>query len=185
MSVSTGDDFLSVDLDNLDLDCQEHAKLVRTWGRALAAASAKAKEARNKARVVQADLRALVRANPQNYGIEPGSRGLTVDQVDDFVESSREYQQAKREVLLAEQQEDLIKTNTVALRERGERIADLVKLHGQMYWAAPRSDPVTRERYMSAKKLSADNDASKAAGEPIDNSPKTLKGPAKPAPKKK
>lgn len=136
MDQNNKDDLLRINLNRLEVDAAEHARLLRQWGDKAAEAECKVRTGKNALRLIKAETAVVVRANPGNYGI----RKISVEAVEDVVVQTRRYRDAETILVAAEYDRDILKSMVSALHERGEQIGNEVKLHGQQYWAKPRAD---------------------------------------------
>jgi len=137
MTPNEKDDILKIDLAHLEKDLAEHARLVRIWGDKLAEAEFNCKHAKNKLRLVKAELSRVVRSNPGKYNIVGRA---TEDATEDVVVTMSSYKEPAAELIQAEYDRDIIKNMVIALHERGEAMGYQAKLHGQMYWAKPQTN---------------------------------------------
>ena len=152
-------EMLSIDPDNLDVNCFDQPKLVRQWARQLALAEKKAKDAENRRKLVWAELRQRVRESPGAFNLQK----VTADTVDDAAVSSPEYQEALQAETNAEYEKGLIKANVDALKSRDYQLTNAGELLKLGYFAAPRVDSQTRDRYMKAKQTVLSDEINKAA----------------------
>lgn len=156
------DDFLSIDPDNLDLVCMQQPKLMRYWCRQLALARKKTAEAKNRLKLVTAEVRSAIRAEPSAFGVEK----VTADSVDDALAMNSAYKLAQQGLIDAEMNEGLLEANVKALSSRDYQLTNCGELLKLGYWSAPRIDPNTRERYLKNKQRYADVEIAKAVNEP-------------------
>ncbi len=152
--------YLNIDPNNLDKDCCRLPKLTRQWGIELAMARRKTAEAKNKVKLVRAETRQAIRADPASFGIEK----ITVDAVDDALELYVTYQDAQRDLILMQEAEDVLDANIRAIRELSESLSNMTKLHGQMYWSRTGgADPEVRQQYKKMQAQQLNTEAAKLA----------------------
>lgn len=140
------EDALDVDPNNLDLNCVGHAKFMRVWGDKLAAARRNTREVKANLKLVVAEEKQTIR----NTQFGPGGKPLGNEPVDELLQLNGRFQTAQQQVIQAEYEEELIESKVKAIESRGRTGLDnMVKLFGQQYFAPPRADPETRQRYES------------------------------------
>lgn len=117
--------FLTIEPDGSKLpeECSGQPKLIRYWLRQLALATRKAVEAKNQVKLVIAEIRTEIRANPGSFGLEK----TTVDTVEDAMLMTDRYQQTLQSQVQAEYEQGLIEANVEALRSRDYQLTNLNK----------------------------------------------------------
>jgi hypothetical protein len=145
------DDILAINTNKLDEDAAEQPRTLRQWADKLSFAEKRAKLAKRKLRVVKAELSKVVRQSPSKYGIFR----VTDTAIEDAVVMMSAYKAEEEELISAELARDLLKNMVISLHERGEEIGNLVKLHGQQYWARVRVDPDTMQEIQEHSRKSA------------------------------
>lgn len=145
MSEPKADDFLTIAEDGAKLpeECSGQPKLLRYWSRQWAAAKKKVTEAENKVKVVRAEVRTSIRANPAAYGMEK----VTIDTVDDALEMDVEYQAAKQAVATAQYDADLLESNVLALKSRDYQLSNMNELLKLGQIPGPRVSPDVQQAY--------------------------------------
>lgn len=164
MSDKAGEEaLLGIDPNNLDVNCQNNPRQVRYWGRLYAKAKRAAQDAGNAVKLVKAEVRSAIRADPASYGIDK----VTVDAIDDAMTVDGRYRDALDVQVQADYEEAMLKAEVDGLKDRGERLGDMVKLHGQLYFAR---SPTTREGVQEFNKAKGEgrmNDAADAAAKAL------------------
>ena len=130
-------DLLAIDRNNLELECEKQPQLAFEWGEQLAAASRRAKEARNSLKLAEAQIATEVRTRPGDYGLFK----VTEDSVKQAVLLQSEYQQIQKELVIAEYEEDLLQQFCYAWSDRKKELENMVQLHGQMYFSRVQTTP--------------------------------------------
>lgn len=132
---------LLINRNSLDEECAHQPQLLFEWGEALARASLRAKEAKNRLKVVEAEIAMDVRSAPQKYGLDK----ITESSVAATVLLQPQYEAAHKELITAEYEEELLSQMVKALSDRRSELENLVRLHGQMYWSKPDTTATTQE----------------------------------------
>jgi hypothetical protein len=146
------DSLLSINLDRLEEDAQEHPKLAFQWGKLLAEAARKAKVAKNNLKLVAAELELEIRKKPAEYGLDKVTEGS----VNAVILCDEQYKYQQQLLIKTEHEEDVLKAFCFALSDRKSMIEAEVKLHGQTYWSKPSlSEETEGGKEIAAKKASA------------------------------
>jgi hypothetical protein len=98
---------------------------------------------------VKATVERAIRENPDRYGVKPGSRGITEGSIDAAVLIHAEYQLASRQLIDARHAHEVAVSAVRAFDQRKSALENLVRLHGQNYFAGPsvpRDLPAARAR---------------------------------------
>jgi hypothetical protein len=98
---------------------------------------------------VKATIERAIRADPDRYGVKPGVRGITEASIDAAVIIHDEYKIASRQLIDARYEHDVAVGAVRAFDQRKAALENLVRLHGQNYFAGPsvpRDLPAERAR---------------------------------------
>lgn len=133
---------LDINRNALEEECQDQPKMVFEWVEQAAVAARRVKEAKNKLKLVEAQLILKIRADPQEYGIVGK---VTESGINSAVILHPSYQQAQDAVIQAEYDSDVVDGMIKALNDRRSQLENLVKLYGQQYWSKPRIAEEDRE----------------------------------------
>lgn len=125
---------LKIDESALDIEWLEQPELMFTYAKEAAEKMKLRDLAKEKVDFTYAVIEKDVRENPKNYDLEKTTEGAIRSAVltsDDYTESVEEYHSAKYEYELA-------KGAVTAIDSRKIALENLVKLHGQSYFAGPK-----------------------------------------------
>lgn len=86
---------------------------------------------------VKATVERAIRLDPDRYGVKPGVRGITEASIDAAVLIHDEYQIASRSLIDARYNHDVSVGAVRAFDQRKSALENLVRLHGQNYFAGP------------------------------------------------
>lgn len=139
------EDDLSIDETALDVEWLEQPRLMMRYGQESARAKAKVTQIREKLEVVKAELDKDIRQDPVKYGIDK----ITEKAIDAVIRADEEYQEVIQSLLEAEYEVNVLTAAVYAMNARKEALENLVKLHGQQYFAGPR---VPRDINVEAQK---------------------------------
>lgn len=78
-----------------------------------------------------------VRADPAAFGVLPGSRGITEDSIKAAIQVHDDYRKASRDHLDARHEYEVALGAVRAFDHRKSALENLVRLHGQSYFAGP------------------------------------------------
>jgi anthranilate phosphoribosyltransferase len=141
---------LEIHLDRLEEECQSLPKLLFLWGDKLAQAKRDARNAKNYLKLLAANMAKEIRENPKDFGLEK----ITEAALEQTVLVQEQYAQALADHSEAEHEEDVLLAFVIALKEKGEQIGNMTKLHGQMYWSKPDTSGLKEEERQQATKAS-------------------------------
>lgn len=127
---------LYIDPDALDVEWLEQAQTFMRWSEKLADARARVDRAKDKLKVVRAEVFLDVRANPNKYGLEK----VTDKASDAVVESNEDVKAAASELIAFKHESDILDGAVKSFDQRKTSLENLVKLQGQNYFAGP-SEP--------------------------------------------
>lgn len=129
-------DMFDLDRNKLDIYWLEQPRLVHKYAHKLAIARTEADEAKAKTALVMADTQADVLANPEEYELTK----TTVDVVKAAVQTQPRVRKAEEALRQANHMVNLYDALLKALWDRRSALENLVRLHGQDYFAAPVAD---------------------------------------------
>jgi hypothetical protein len=125
---------LFIDESALDVEWLNQPLLMMRYSKQLAKAEKEVSRLKEKQRVVFATTDKDVRTNPGDYKI---SVKLTEEVVKNAVLSSDEYQDISAELIEAQYEYNMLKAAVESIKQRKDALQDLVRLHGQQYFAGP------------------------------------------------
>lgn len=143
---------LDIHENALEQDCKGHAQLAFVWGEKLANAKHAAAVSKRQMKLIEAEVTLEVRSAPEKFGIEGRATEALVEAA---VKSSGDYQDAWAKLIEDEHEEAVLFALVMALKDRGEMISNMVKLHGQQYWAKPDTTMVDEEARQQTMKTAA------------------------------
>lgn len=130
MNKQPEDTDLDINLNSLETDAQSVPGKIYYWGQQLAEAKKAAKVAKNRTKLLFAELDSAVRANPGDYDIVKITEGA----IKSNILQQAVYKEAQLEQIQREYDEDVLDAYVQGLNSLDNQIANLTKLHGQMYW---------------------------------------------------
>lgn len=128
------EEFMDIDEDSLDVEWLEQPKKMVQMVKIAAKVKINMERAKDNLAQVKAELAKKVRASPEKYGIEK----ITIDAVNDVVQTNAKYIEAYEEYLEAVYENDVASGSVKATEQRKSSLENLVKLHGQQYFAGPK-----------------------------------------------
>lgn len=143
------EDDILIDETALDVECLDQSRRLRDYCKITAAARRTMNLAKENLEFVSATLERAIRLKPDDYGVTPGARGITEDSIKAAVKVHPEYQMASRAYIDADYEHEVAKGTVKAFDDRKGELENLVRLHGQSYFAGPavpRDLPAERAR---------------------------------------
>lgn len=128
------EEFMEIDEDSLDVEWLEQPKKMVQMVKIAAKVKINMERAKDNLAQVKAELAKKVRAAPEKYGIEK----ITIDAVNDVVQTNKKYIEAYEEYLEAVYENEVASGSVKATEQRKSSLENLVKLHGQQYFAGPK-----------------------------------------------
>lgn len=141
-----------IDESALDVEWLEQPSLMMKYAEYAADCREEMERARDKVELVKARLDRDIRADPDKYDINKPTESV----VQSTIIVQQEYQDAQDEYLSAKKEHDLARYACTAIEQRKSALENLVKLHGQSYFAgpsAPRDISQERERQMRQQQV--------------------------------
>ena len=130
-----------LNLNTLDRHWLEQAKLVFKYGNKLAEAKEALERAKSSHEVKRAETMSDVINDPEKYGLKKTTADViksTIDVDPDVMMAQKIIQSSKYEV-------DICQVMMSALDNRKAALENLVKLHGQQYFATPQANDAGQE----------------------------------------
>jgi len=125
---------IKIDETSLDVEWLEQPKLFMRYARYAAETQKMFDLAKTNLDLVKAELDKAVREDPDKFGIEK----LTETVVLNTILSLPEYKEANEKCINAKYEADIAKSAVRAFEQRKEALENLVRLHGQQYFAGPK-----------------------------------------------
>lgn len=122
-----------IDPNELDIEAVQQADLYCKWAERLALAKNMEEELEFELGFLEAKLQMACRKDPDSFGVVKDAETAIKSAVrchPKYVELARQYQRARKEAAL-------LATAEKALSQKKQMIEELVKLHGQQYFAGP------------------------------------------------
>lgn len=129
------DAIISIDKRLLDEECLLQPKLFLKWSNELTHVNSKLKEAKKELKVIAAELAKKMRLNPDLYGLKNNPSEVSINSVMDL---QKEYQEQLDMIAVREYDVDMLENVRQALLDRKKELENLVQLHGQQYFSAPK-----------------------------------------------
>ncbi len=125
---------IRIDETALDVEWLEQPKLFMRYARYAAETQKMLDLAKTNLDLVKAELDKAVRENPDKFGIGK----LTETVVLNTILSLPEYKEANEKYINAKYEAEIAKSAVRAFEQRKEALENLVRLHGQEYFAGPK-----------------------------------------------
>lgn len=144
---------INIDEESLDIEWLEQPKLMLQYSKHCADCERKRDEAKEALELIQAELDNKIRQEPEKYNIEKVTEGT----VKACILQRKAYKDANKAYLDAKYEFNIAKGAVEAFEQRKVALENLVRLHGQSYFAGP-SVPrdITWERDERQKKMNAE-----------------------------
>ncbi len=128
---------IEIDESALDVEWVEHPRRMLKYCEMSARANREMALAKEALDVVRAQLDQKVRSDPDSYGVVAGPRGITEGGITAAILVHPEYEVANRRCLDARYECDIATGVVHAFDHRKTALENLVRLHGQSYFAGP------------------------------------------------
>jgi len=141
---------IKIDEDSLDLEWLDQPALFMKYARHLAQARRTQDEAKQEIDVVSADIDRQIREKPEDFDIVKVTEGA----IKSALLTEPDYQIAYKKYLDAKYEADMASNAVQAFNQRKDALENLVRLHGQQYFAGPRLPrDLSDERKKQEKKV--------------------------------
>lgn len=125
---------IQIDDNSLDLEWLDQPSLMLKYARVSAQTRRILDEAKQNLDVVRAELDKDIRENPDDYGIAKVTEGS----ITSAINTSDDYKKAFKAFLDAKYEADMAGGAVRAFDARKDALENLVRLHGQQYFAGPK-----------------------------------------------
>lgn len=125
---------IEIDEEMLDVDWLNQPKLFMQYSRHYAQMRRSVDETKQALDVVKAEVDRDIRNDPEKYNIEKVTEGS----IQSAILTSKKYKEAYKEYLDAKYESDMAGAAVQAFEHRKVALENLVRLHGQQYFAGPR-----------------------------------------------
>lgn len=145
---------VTIDENSLDIEWIEQPKLMLKYGTTLSDGVRALEFAKEQLEVVRAELDKEIRQNPEKFEIQK----ITESVVQNTILLQEKYQEQNNKVIEAKHTVDMAKTAVRSMDGKKDALENLVRLHGQQYFAGP-SVPrdLSKEWEAKQKQKSADS----------------------------
>jgi len=134
---------LEIDEQGLDVEWLEQPQLMMKYVRIQSKSQREEEKAKEKLEFVDAELDIKIRKNPEKYKIEK----ITEAAVKSTILMDTQHIEAYEEYLDAKFENNVAKGAVKAFDQRKDALENLVKLHGQSYFAGPKMPrDITKEK---------------------------------------
>ena len=136
------DDFLDMDVNQLDEMWLEQPRLYHKYAKKLANTRQQLEEEKAELELIKAEFDRDIRSNPGEFSLEK----ITETVVSNTIIIQEKYQSQLAQVGDLKHQVDIIQAVVTTLDHRKRALENLVSLHGQDYFSSPRAkDNLSRE----------------------------------------
>ena len=143
---------ITIDDSALDIEWLEQPRLFMKYARHSAEASRDLDKAKENLDIVKAEIDLKIRSNPEKYGLEK----VTETAIQNTILTNKQYQETNQAMLDARYEAEMAKGAVRAMEQRKDALENLVRLHGQQYFAGPKVPrDLTWERQERQKKVDA------------------------------
>ena len=125
---------IEIDDTALDIEWLEQPRKMMQYSKNAAFRRMKLEEAKQALDITKAEVDKKIRKNPEKFGIEK----ITENVISATILIANEYQEAYAEYLTAKYESDMASGAVQAFEQRKSALENLVKLHGQQYFAGPK-----------------------------------------------
>jgi len=125
---------IHIDETSLDIEWLEQSALMFKYGTNEADMEREKDLAKERLDLVKADLDKSIRENPEKFGIAK----ITEAAVSNTIISQDEHKTAYHEFLEIQHEYNIAKVAVRAVAQRKDALENLVRLHGQQYFAGPK-----------------------------------------------
>lgn len=139
--VELSDGFLFIDENLLDEEWLKQPKLMFKYGSKLADAIADLDEAKSKLNLVKAEVYQEISNDPDGYEISKTTEAA----INNCMLMQPEYQAALKAFNKATHRVNIMDAAVKAIQDRRRALENMVELHGQSYFAEPRTSASSRE----------------------------------------
>ena len=140
---------LKIDDASLDLECLDQASLFMKYAKISAEAKRNLEETKQILDIKKAEIDKSIRENPDKYKIEKVTEGS----IQSAILSDLYYQNTYQDVIDAKYEADMAQNAVNAMIQRKDMLEQLIKLHGQSYFAGPNVPrDLSKERELKEKK---------------------------------
>jgi len=139
---------VEIDEQALDVEWLDQAKLVMKYSRIQAEAERAYKQAKSDLEMVEAELTQEISSNPDAFDLAK----TTNKAIESALVQQPGYIEAKEDKLEAKYEYDMAQAAVNAMYSKKSALENLVKLHGQKYFAGPKEPRNLSKEFVDKKK---------------------------------
>ena len=125
---------LAIDPDALDVEWLEQPELLFRYSSKVARTQQNAALAAERTRIVKSEI---IRAAQEDPESTIGNKKATVQAIEAYYRSHKDYVKTKEEQIKAEYEASILAAAVSAIHQRKAALENLVRLHGMQYFAGP------------------------------------------------
>jgi DNA polymerase II large subunit len=125
---------IRIDETALDVEWLEQPSLMMKYAQISASARKTLDEAKEELEFVRAELDKAIRSNPDRYDIDKITEAVVIA----TITIHKDYQKASSALINAKYENDMAYGAVKAIDARKDALENLVRLHGQQYFAGPK-----------------------------------------------
>ena len=124
----------TIDPDALDTEWLEQPRLMMRYSKFLANARRELEQAKERLDIVRAELDKEIRTDPEKFGIVKVTEGA----INSTILTDTRFQNGQKELNDAQYEVNMAQGAVRAVEGKKDALENLVRLHGQQYFAGPR-----------------------------------------------
>lgn len=125
---------VTIEESALDLEWLQQPKLMMNYAQLAAEAAKEYEIAKEKIAITKAELDKSIRTNPENYGISK----ITETVIENTIILQDSYKECSSNLIQCKYQFEIARAAVTAIDQKKTALENLVKLHGQQYFAGPK-----------------------------------------------
>ena len=144
---------VSIDESALDVEWLQQAELTMKYCQLEAKAEREYEDAKENLDIVEAKLDEKIRSNPDKFNLQKSTEG----EINNTIKRTKKYQRAKKKVAQAKYQYNMAKSAVRAIYSKKDALENLVRLHGQQYFAGPSTPRNISKQWVEVQKQKNSN----------------------------
>lgn len=124
----------AIDPDALDTEWLEQPRLMMRYAQFLANSRRELERAKEKLDIIRAELDKEIRTDPEKFGIAKVTEGA----INSTILTNSDFQAGQKELNDAQYEVNMAQGAVRAIEGKKDALENLVRLHGQQYFAGPR-----------------------------------------------
>ncbi len=144
---------VAIDENSLDIEWLQQASLTMEYARHQAHCQRLLNKKKEQINVKKAELDRDIRTNPDNYDLDK----VTESAIQAAIITNKEYQQLQAEYIELNYDYEMAFSAVQALQSKKVALENLVKLHGQQYFAGPKLPRDISKEWMEKQRTDRDN----------------------------